>query len=345
MCPARSSPLCPPLRARRAPAAAGLLAALALAAAALGSEPAAASPAAVLPGAAGPGLSAEELLRRDDPNPVFAERPDAIKGMDVVENLGAKVPLDLVFTNSDGRTLPLSALVDGVRPTLLLMVYYRCPMQCGTILQRLSARLNALDWAVGDKFNVVVVSFDPTEVPAAAAKARILAEATYVRGIPAERPDSWVFMTASARSARALATAVGFPYRYLPDSGEYSHPAVEFVLTPDGRVSRYLYGIDYPVKNLRFALLEATDGKIGSTFDRILHFCFRFDPNSNAYVLQAFRVMQVGAAATVLGLGGLFAAMWGLERARRRRVAPHPAPPDHPAPVPTRAPPGVAAAS
>lgn len=266
--------------------------------------------------AAQPGV--DELLKRYDPDPPSGEKPDAIKNLDVIEKLGQKIPLNLTFTNSDGRELPLSTFFANGKPVLLLLVYYRCPMQCSTILQRLTTRLNELDWGVGDKFNVLVVSFDPTELPEAAAKARLLAEASYVRGLPKARQDALAFMTASAKSARTLADAVGFQYRFMPESGEYAHTAVQFVLTPDGRVSRYLYGIDYPADRLRFALLEATDGKIGNTIDRILHYCFRFDPHANAYVVQAFRVMQVGAALTVLFLGGLFAAMWMLERRRRR---------------------------
>ncbi len=262
--------------------------------------------------------SDDELLKRYDPDPPSVEKPDAIKNLDVIEKLGQRVPLDLTLVNSDGRTLPLSTFFDGTKPVLLLMVYYRCPMQCSTILQRLAARLNQLDWRVGDKFNVVVVSFDPTELPEAAAKARLLAEATYVRGLPDGKKDSLAFLTASAASSRKLADSVGFQYRFMPESGEYAHAAVEFVLTPDGRVSRYLYGIDFPADRLRFALLEATDGKIGSTIDRILHYCFRFDPHANEYVVQAFRVMQLGAGLTVACLGGLFAGMWMVERRRRR---------------------------
>ncbi len=266
-------------------------------------------------------VAIDELLRTNDPHPPDVEKPDAIKNMDVIEKLGHKVPLDLKFINSDGGEVALSRFFDGTRPVLLVLVYYRCPMQCSTILQKLSSRLNALDWSVGDKFNVVVASFDPTELPEVAARARLLAEAGYVRGLPEGQEHSWAFLTASPKSARAIADAVGFPYRFLPESGEYSHPAVEFVLTPDGKVSRYLYGIDYPAERLRFALLEATEGKIGGTVGRILHFCFRFDPHANQYVVQAFRVMQVAAAATVAALSLFFAAMWGIERRRKRGAA------------------------
>lgn len=267
--------------------------------------------------------NAHELLKKYEADVPRHLLPPAIQGLEVIEKLGDQVPLDLSFTNAQGEPIKLAELFNqDHKPVILALVYFRCPMQCPMILRNLQKRIGELDWTVGERFNVAVVSFDPSETPKAARERQIDAIVNYNRPHAEGLEKHWQFMTSSATNARTLAKAVGFPYRYLPDSGEYSHGAVIFVLTPDGRVSRYLYGLDFPADRLRMALLEASDGKIGSTWDRVMLWCFHFDPTANAYVLQAFRVMQIGGVLSAVAVGGLLAWMWKSDRRRRRRHTP-----------------------
>jgi protein SCO1/2 len=261
------------------------------------------------------GLAGESDFKSSMNPPV----PEALKGLDVTERLGEKVPLDLEFTDSTGRRVKLGEYFNqSHKPVLLTMVYYRCPMQCQLILNRLNKRFNQLDLTIGEKFNVVAVSFDPGEGQEAAAKQKVLALSGYDRPHPPSLEAGWGFLTGPGANSRALANALGFPYRYLPESNEFAHPTVSFVLTPDGTISRYLYGIDYPVERLRMALMEASDGKIGNSWDRLVLWCFHFDPTKGEYVLTAFRVMQIATIASALGLFGLLGTMWVVVERRRR---------------------------
>ena len=251
--------------------------------------------------------------------------PSAIKGLEIVEHLGATIPLELEFTDASGKRLPLKSMFGqaakrgGQKPVVIALVYYRCPMQCKTILYKLTNRFDQLDLTIGDDFNVAVVSFDPSESREAAARTKAEQFTLYTRERPPTLDESWRFMTSDGANARTLADSIGFPYRYLPESNEYSHGTVIFVLTPEGKISRYLYGIDYPPEQLKLALLEASNGKIGTTMDRVFLWCFHYDPDAGAYTVQAVRVMQLGGALTLGSLGGLMAVLWSLDRRRRRK--------------------------
>lgn len=249
---------------------------------------------------------------------VSNEKPADIKGLDVVEHLGQTIDLDMVFTNSDGKPVQLRDYFKDGKPVILQMVYFRCPMQCPLILQRFHQRLRELDWTVGDKFNVIVVSFDPTETALKAAQEKTAAMLNYDRSPQDKISAGWAWLTTDAPGqAQKLADQVGFQYRYLPASNEYAHPTVTFVLSPSGMISRYLYGIDTPVRDLRLALLEASEGKIGNTVDRVLMFCFHFDPNKGGYVASAFRVMQVASVGMVLFVLSVILVMLVVEWRRR----------------------------
>lgn len=248
------------------------------------------------------------------------QTPPELQGLEVVEKLGQKIPLDLEFDAPSGQKVRLADYFgQSHKPVVLAMVYFRCPMQCPLILTRMVRRFNDLDLTIGQQYNVVVVSFDSTEGPDAALKQQLTSFAQYNRDpLPKDLDRSWAFLTGPAETSRTLAAAVGFPYKYLSNSNEYSHPAAIFVLTPDGTVSRYLYGVDFPTDRLRLALLEASDGKIGSSWDRFVLWCFHFDPTRGEYVLTAFRVMQAATVVTTLVVGSFLGLMW-LRVERRRR--------------------------
>lgn len=270
------------------------------------------------------------LAQLPGPSPVRAPQegdplPEEFQGVDIVEKSGERVPLDLQLIDSTGQPMKLGELFnDGAKPVVLALVYFRCPLVCPLILQNLTATLNELDLRVGDKFNVAVVTFDPAEGPEAAAVQKAVALSGYESADPAAVERSWRFLTGPGGAARQLADAVGFKYKYIAQSGEYNHPTAIMVLTPDGRVSRYVYGVKFPAKTVRMALLEASDGQIGTTVDRIVMWCFHWDPNSGAYVLQAFRAMQVGAVLSAIAVAGILAGMVYVERRRRRLPPPLP---------------------
>jgi len=240
--------------------------------------------------------------------------PKELVGVDIIENLDRTLPLDTVFTDDAGRTIALRDLFDGERPVLLQMGYFRCPMLCNLVLNGMVKALGEVDWNAGDKFRVVSVSVNPEERHelAAAKKQGYLVE--YARpGVS----DGWHFLVGPEASSRALADAVGFGFRPQPD-GEIAHAAAIFVITPDGRVSRYLYGTKYDPSNLRLALLEASEGRIGSSWDRFILWCHVYDPDAGGYVLFAMRLMQLGWVVTLLVLGVGVGGMWWREWRSRR---------------------------
>jgi protein SCO1/2 len=262
------------------------------------------------------------------------DRPVPVRGLELKNKLGASVPRDLVFTTSEGRQITLGELFPGKnakpnsglgaagKPVLLTMIYYRCPVLCPTMMEKFTNGLNELDLTVGTDFNVVVVSFDSTDSLQAAAREKTAQVLTYAKPTTDSVREGWVYLTSLPENARALADAIGFPYRYLPDANEYSHGPVIFVLTPEGKVSRYLTGLEYPpqlVKDLKFSLMDASGGKIGNVFEQLALWCYHWNPEEGSYSLQAMRVMQLGGAVTAIALGTTIAALFVQER--RRRVA------------------------
>jgi protein SCO1/2 len=245
--------------------------------------------------------------------------PKALEKVGIEEKLGNPVPLDGELVGADGKPWRLRQALDGRRPVVLALVYYECPMLCGLILSGAAKAMRESGLTLGEDFQAVTVSFDPDEKPAQGAERR----RGYLQSIG--RPDGgtdWPFVVGPAESTRAIADAVGFRYQKDPVSGEWAHLAAIFVLTPDGKVSRYLYGIEYPAKELRLALVEAAGGKVGTSFDRFLLTCYRYDPASRRYEPYAWGFVRAGGLATLLVLGGLIAALvWRERRGKGRRAA------------------------
>lgn len=257
---------------------------------------------------ASPAVRAQQLL----------DKPPAEKlGTQLTEKRGDKIPLDLEFTDAQGKPVMLRDYFDGKRPVVLILGYYTCPLLCTVVFNGAQKAFNEVAFTLGDEYRAVTVSFDHTNTTAEAAGRQAAMLAGYKTDVA---PKSWDFLTSDAANARKLADAVGYHYVYLPESGEFSHPAAIVILTPDGTVSNYMYGVSFPAKQLRLALLDAADGKIGGIFDKILLYCYHFDPKANTYALQAFRVMQVAGLATVVLLGGAIGYLfWS---GSRRKAAP-----------------------
>lgn len=232
----------------------------------------------------------------------------------IEQKLDNQVPLDLVFADESGKTVALADLVKD-KPVVLSLVYYECPMLCGEVLQGMLAAFNKLDFTIGEEFEVVTISFDPREKCDLAA----LKKQTMLQHYP--RPSAasgWHFLTGEEAQIARLAEVVGFGFQFLPATGEYAHGSGIMVLTPQGRVSRYFYGIEYPERDLRLGLVEASDGKIGTLADEILLLCYRYDPASGSYGLYVMRVLRIAGALTVLAIGSLIGGLLWMERRKVR---------------------------
>lgn len=252
--------------------------------------------------------------------PVFGQiadyNPPELQGIDVVEHPGEKIPLNFVFLNDMGDTVRLGDYFGQGKPVILVLAYYECPMLCTLVLNGLSDGLRNLGWVPGENYQVVTVSIDPRETPElAAGKKKIYLENLALPVVD----DGWAFLAGEESQSRALADAVGFEYYYDEKTKQYAHPAVIFVLTENGRISRYLYGIEYGSRDLRLSLMEASEGKIGNTLEKIILYCYHYDPEEGGYVVFAANVMKLGGALT-LGLLLIFLVIvWRIE-IRRRKV-------------------------
>jgi protein SCO1/2 len=257
------------------------------------------------------------LLAASGASAQLADRvPTALEEVGVEEHLDAKLPLDVEFVDEMGSTVTLGSYYDGERPVILTLNYYRCPMLCGLQLNGVVDGMEQMDWTPGVEFEMVTVSIDPLETPELA-KAK---KQNYLKRY--QRPAAargWHFLTGRQSEIERLAETVGFGYSYDVESGQYAHPAVVFVATPDGRVARYLYGIEYPPKSLRLALMEASEGTIGSPLDQLIMYCYHYDPSRRRYAPVAMNIMRLGGGATALALGLSLGALWLRELRRRRR--------------------------
>ncbi|MEM9355309.1 MAG: SCO family protein [Pseudomonadota bacterium] len=239
---------------------------------------------------------------------------DALEGVGIDEKLSAQLPLDLEFVDANGKQIRLADLFDGERAILLSLNYSDCPMLCQLQLNGLVDGLRELKWDVGKKFRICSVSINPLETPQRAKQVKQRYVKSY--GRPTTAAD-WEFLTGEQTSIEKLADAVGFRYRYVPERDEYAHSAAIMVCTPDGRVSRYLYGVLCPAQTLKLALVEAGQGRIGSTLDRVLLYCFHYDEASGRYAPVARRLMKLGAGMTLTTLGIGLIPVW----LRRRHSA------------------------
>jgi len=229
-------------------------------------------------------------------------QPSELEQGEVTEHLNASLPLDLPFTASAGREVKLGEFIDGTRPVLLTLNYSNCPMLCSMQLTGLFTGLQGMQWDLGDKYRMVTVSIDPKELPERAQQTKAHYLEMYGRSGVA---DGWHVLVGKEENIKKLAQTVGFGYAYLPDTNEYAHAAVTMVITPAGKVSRYLYGVEYDPQTVRFSLLEAAEGKIGTTLDQIILYCFHYDADKNRYGPAAMKIMRVGGILTLVVLGGM----------------------------------------
>jgi protein SCO1/2 len=263
------------------------------------------------------------LTMLTDIGPVLAQDDlpqDLIKKVGFDQNLDAQLPLDLKFTDSAGQSVRLSDYF-GDKPVILSLGYYECPMLCSLVRNSLFESLQKLEYfTAGEDYEVVVVSIDPAETPEIAETKRRVTVMSYGRSVDGQIDESgrgWNFLVGDEDSIATLADAVGFRYTYDPKIDEYVHPSGIMVITPEGRISKYLYGIQYPALDLRLALVEAADNKIGTAVDQLLLTCYHYDPAEGQYSLFVTNLTRIAGIGTVAFIGAVVGVF--LYRDRRKK--------------------------
>jgi protein SCO1/2 len=235
--------------------------------------------------------------------------PPQLDGIGIQEKLGNPVDLDLMFTNERGYQVPLRSFFHKDKPVILNLVYYACPMLCNLVLNGQTQVLREVPWTPGEEFEIVTVSIDPSEMFDLAVRKKQMYLESY--GKPA---TGWHFLTDYKGNVKKLAQQVGFNYRWDEKTQQFAHAAAIMFLSPEGKVSRYLYGIRFKTRDVRLALTEASESKLGVTVDKILLFCFHYDPAARSYVLFARNLMRGGGVLTVFILGAILFRLWRSER-------------------------------
>lgn len=246
-------------------------------------------------------------------------RPAILEEIGVDEKLGESIPLDLQFYNSDGEMVLLGDLIQDGKPVLLNPLYYECPILCGLVLDAVFKVVNELSWSPGNQYTIISFSIDPDETPEMAARSK----EQYLSALNRDGAENgWHFLTGPEESIKQLTDAIGFRYKYDERTGEYLHLASIMMISPSGTITRYLYGAVFREFDLRNALFEAAEGTIGSTLDRVLFYCFTYDPSSQSYVPVAMNIMKLGGLATVIFLGIFLSVFWRRERGSSQSINP-----------------------
>src|SRR5579862_4832934 len=253
-----------------------------------------------------------------EPGMTSSTIPAPLREIGFDQHIGAFVPLDTAFRDEVGQTVRLGDYF-GPRPVVMVFAYYDCPMLCTQVISGLTSALRTLTLEPGKDFEIVTVSFDPRDTPATArAKKTVFVDRYNRQGAGA----AWHFLSGDQVSIDRLTKAAGFRYVWDAPTKQFAHPTGIVVLTPDGRLARYLFGIEYGPRDLRYALVEASNGRVGSAVDALLLYCYHYDPMTGRYGLVVLRAMRIAGAVTVLALGAFIFVMF-----RRDRQIPNPEPP------------------
>jgi protein SCO1/2 len=261
--------------------------------------------------------SASAQMNNGVMSPPANTRPPRLENVGIEQHLDSQLPPDLIFRDETGKAVKLGDYF-GRKPLILNLVYYNCTMLCGEALAGLSSSMRLIKFDVGNEFDVVTVSFDPRETPEMAAAKK----ADYVKryGRPGAA-GGWHFLTGQPESINALTKAVGFQYQYDARTNQYAHATAIMVVTPQGRISRYFYGVDFPPKDVRMGLVEASQGKIGNAVDAVLLYCYHYNPETGKYGAMVSNILRMAGAATILLLGGLLFILWRLDSSVTRKTA------------------------
>jgi protein SCO1/2 len=246
--------------------------------------------------------------------------PPELRDIGIDEKLGAQLPLDLHFADENGKEVALADYFHHDRPVVLQLSYFQCPMLCSLVSSGLSDSLNDLTLTMGKDFDVINLSFDPSETPALAALKKQSFLVAYNRPAGAE---AWHFLTGSSKSIKQLTDSVGFKFKWIEQTRQFSHPAALILLSPDGKITRYLYGVKYDPKTLRLSLVEASQGKVGSTVDRFLLTCYHYDAYAGQYTPAAMNLMRGAGILTVIILASAITYLLRKEQRMKRLAVTH----------------------
>ena len=236
-------------------------------------------------------------------------RPPGLKNVGIEQRLNQQIPPDLVFRDETGKQVRLGDYF-GKKPLILNLVYFRCPMLCSEVLSGVEGSLKALTFNVGNEFDVLTVSFDPKDTPEAAAEKKADIIKRYHRS-GAEK--GWHFLTGSGESIAALTKAVGFSYEYDAKTDQFAHSTAIMILTPEGRIAQYYYGIEFPPKDIRLGLIQASEHKIGTLADEVILYCYHYDPKAGRYSAVISRILQLAGGVTILSLGAVLVILFRRE--------------------------------
>lgn len=244
-------------------------------------------------------------------------RPPGLQNVGIEQHLDEQIPADLNFRDETGKPVRLGDYF-GKKPMILNLVYYNCPMLCGEVLSGLESALRVLKFDVGKEFDVLTISFDPRETPDMATKKKAEFLKRYGRSGAAQ---GWHFLTGPQESIDALTKAAGFQYQYDPKTGQFAHATAIMVLTPEGKIAQYYYGVEYAPKDLRLGLIQASQNKIGTLADQVLLYCYHYDPTTGKYGAIISRVLKLAGLATILSLGILMTVLIRLGSGQNEHAA------------------------
>lgn len=271
------------------------------------------------------------IARAQAPNPYVQDQipagtvPDEIPGVGIDERFDSPVPSDAVFRDHTGRMVRLGDFLDGDRPVILTFVYHQCASFCDMVMQSLTNALVQQPWTVGLEYDVITLSMDPRDTPQVTAEARARALGRYGR---AEAERGWHFLSGTEAEIARVADAVGYRFVWEERTQQFAHPGAIMVLAPDGRVARYLYGLELSHNDIRLALIDADEGRhVASAIEQAVLYCYRWDHADGRYVIAARRLMKVGGLVTMVALGSFLLVFWRRERKKRREVAAAPSTP------------------
>ncbi|MEO8726132.1 MAG: SCO family protein [Acidobacteriaceae bacterium] len=250
-----------------------------------------------LPSPAQTAIESQHTIAAGTPS---TSQPQIFSSVGIDQHLNTQVPLDLRFKDENGQPVKLGDYF-GKRPVILTLVYYQCPMLCTQVLNGLTSSMLMLKFNLGDQFEIVTVSIDPRETPEMAKAKKDMYIGRYRR---AGAASGWHFLTGDQADIAKLASAVGFRYVFDPKSDQFAHASGMMVLTPEGKIAQYYYGIEYSPKDLRLALVEASQEKIGNIVDEVTLYCYHYDPTSGHYNAVTINMVRVAGVITVVLLGG-----------------------------------------
>ena len=231
-----------------------------------------------------------------------SERP-----IDIIENLGGYIPLEEKFVNESGEIIEIGSFFNNEIPTILTLNYFECPMLCTLVLNGLAESIKNLTLNSGDDYQIITIDINPNEKTLFANQKK----KNYIKGYGLQNVEkNWHFLTGTQESIKKIADSIGYIYYYDEKRDEYMHPAAITLLSSEGKISRYLYGIEYPNKDLKLGILEASEGKVGSTLDKIILYCYHYDPYKNTYTIFATNVMRLGGIFTIIFLCIMIAGYW-----------------------------------